>query len=184
MDKDTLQRIGLILVLAVASSGVIAQTSDEESVTYYRKSDKPPQKCTPESEELLQQARQLYKKGPSKAQDVVDLLQEAIAADKTCANTYYLLGLTYYGTGRLKEALVEFERALELKEADGKTIQPALRFHRARTLFYLGKCAEARQILESHWAFWQDGGSLQERYEALYPEVERSCGEHGVADSD
>ena len=184
MDRRRVRSCGLLLAAVFIGMSVSAQFADEGSETHYRKSDDPPQKYTPESEAFLQQARELYREGPSKAEEVVTLLEKAIAADTTNANAYYLLGLTYYGSERFDEALVELVRALELKEADGKTIQPTLRFHRARTLFELGRCPEARQILESHWAFWQDGGRLQERYEALYPAVVRKCGDVGEAQSE
>ena len=121
------------------------------------------------------QAKVLYKQGPSKAEEIIELLRKELQVRPGNADAMYLLGLTYYGTGRLDQALKEFDGALALTERDG-SINAELRFCRARTLFYLGQCSEAKHILDVFWALWQDGEALQQKYEELYPDVLSKCG--------
>lgn len=175
MDILKLRPVALAAIVMAVAVCVAAEPQKDDSAASPQSGEQG-EVHTPESESYYRQAKELYKAGPSKAPEIIALLEKAIAADKTNAMACYLLGLTYFGTERFDEALAQFDRALELKESNGKTINPELRFYRARTLFELGRCPEAKQILESHWAFWQDGGRLQERYEALYPEVRRICG--------
>jgi tetratricopeptide (TPR) repeat protein len=119
-------------------------------------------------------ARELYDKGPARANEVIALLKEEIAANPKHARAHYLLGVTYFGTKRLDDALVNIRRAIELARADG-SITPLYNFYEAKTLFHMGRCSEAKRILEAYWAFWQDGASLQKRYEELYPQVLKQC---------
>ncbi|MDH3976644.1 MAG: tetratricopeptide repeat protein [Deltaproteobacteria bacterium] len=182
---DRIRRGAVILAMGVIGPGVSLAADEpkpnqERPVTYWRHSDKSEHVVTTESDSYYRQAKELYREGPSKAPEIIALLKKAITADDANVKAHYLLGVTYFGTERFDSALRQFDRALELQESDGQTINPELRFYRARTLFELGRCEEARQILESHWAFWQDGGRLQGRYEALSPMVEKACGDSGL----
>ena len=105
---------------------------------------------------------------------VLLFLLKAIEQQEDHLNAHYLLGVTYFGTDQLDLALAEFDRALKIVGEKGKALDPELLLYRARTLFELGRCTESRVLLKSHWAFWQDGGRLQGRYDRLFPKVDFS----------
>jgi len=172
-----MRRLISTITLAAAIMCSLASSHSQDVTDTYRRSDQPADEYTAESQAYYQQAKDLLKEGPSKAPEVIALLKQAIAADDSNADAYYLLGRIYNSTKQFEEALAQFDRALELRESDGKTIVPGMRFYRASTLFKLGRCEEAKQLLESHWAFWQDGGRLQAWYESLHPQVEQECGD-------
>ncbi|MHC4984507.1 MAG: tetratricopeptide repeat protein, partial [Planctomycetota bacterium] len=97
----------------------------------------------------------LYNEGPSRASEVIDLLKKQLRLKPEHEQAIYLLGVTYFGIGDFKSALQQFDAGIALADKR-KSIIPELVFYRARTLFELGRCPEARQLLDSHWAFWQD----------------------------
>ena len=118
----------------------------------------------------------MYNDGPSRASEVIDLLKEQLRLKPDHEQAVYLLGVTYFGVGNFKDALQQFDAAIGLADKR-KTIIPELVFYKARTLFELMRCPEAKQLLDSHWALWQDSTRLKDRYEKLYPLVSARCGE-------
>ncbi len=124
---------------------------------------------------LYAQARALYREGPARAPEIIRLLKEQISLTPDNEQAIYLLGVTYFGTNDMPNALQQFDLGIALAGKRSE-INPELQFYKASTLFYLGRCPEARQMLDAYWAFWQDGGRLQGRYEQLYPEVVAQCG--------
>ena len=126
---------------------------------------------------LYAQARALYREGPAHAPEIIKLLKEQIRLTPTNEQAIYLLGVTYFGTNDMQNALQQFDQGIALAGKRGE-LNGELLFYKARTLFYLGRCVEAKQMLDAYSAFWQDGGRLQVRYEQLYPEVERQCGKN------
>ncbi len=124
---------------------------------------------------LYAQARALYREGPARAPEIIKLLKEQIRLTPDNEQAIYLLGVTYFGTNDMQNALQQFDQGIALSGKRGE-INAEVLFYKARTLFYLGRCTEAKQMLDAYSAFWQDGGRLQGRYEQLYPEVERQCG--------
>lgn len=119
-------------------------------------------------------ARQLYGEGPSRAPEIIVLLRKKLEEEPQHEQAIRLLGITYFGVGEFEKALKQFDRGIAIAGERG-TIVPGLVFYRARTLFELGRCVEARSLLESHGAFWQDDEDLQKKYERLYPEVLAKC---------
>lgn len=119
-------------------------------------------------------ARDLYAEGPSRAPEIIRLLRKQLEKDPKHEEAIRLLATTYFGVGEFEKALEQFDAGIAIAGERG-TIVPVLVFYRAKTLFALGRCVEARLVLESHWAFWQDGGYLQKEYDRLYPAVLAKC---------
>lgn len=123
----------------------------------------------------FERALALYAEGPCKAGEVIALLTQELESNPDYEPAIKLLGITYFGTGRFQEALAQFDHALALADAR-QELAPRLLFYKARALHELGKCADAKRILEAYWAFWQDDTKLKAQYDELYPELEAACG--------
>jgi tetratricopeptide (TPR) repeat protein len=116
------------------------------------------------------QARILYSDGPSRAPEIIALLEAELADNPDHEEAIRLLGITYFGIDQPQEALVQFERALEIAAARD-TMLPGMLMYKARALHDLGRDIEAKKILDVYWALWQDSKKLQGLYEYLYPLV-------------
>jgi predicted Zn-dependent protease len=119
---------------------------------------------------LYEQARELYKEGPSRGPEVVRLLREHTKAHPRDLEAFSLLGITLFGIEKPAEALPAIDRAIELAtEKEG--IRPKMVMLRARTLYELNRPWECKRVLEAYWAFWQDSPELKKLYEWYYPRV-------------
>ena len=128
-----------------------------------------------ESPSKFEQAKALYAQGPSKAKEIVALLKEELASNPDFEPAVKLLGMTYFGTGRFQDALAQFDRVLDLESKRGG-VAPQIVFLKARALNELGRCSEAKKLLEANSAFWQDDLELKAQYEQLYPDLKARCG--------
>jgi tetratricopeptide (TPR) repeat protein len=115
-------------------------------------------------------ARALYNEGPSKAPEIIALLKEELAVNPENDKAIRLLGITYFGVGQSEKAIEQFDASIDLAAKKG-SIVPGMLFYKARALHDLGRNAEARKILDTYWAFFQDGGDLQRQYEIIYPQI-------------
>ncbi len=115
-------------------------------------------------------ARELYKEGPTKGPEIIELLEEHLVKNPTDEKAIRLLGITQFGIGRNEEALETFEKAIALAEKDG-SISPNLLMCKARALFALDRKYETKRILEVYWAFWQDETDLEELYDWYWERV-------------
>ncbi|WP_395752576.1 tetratricopeptide repeat protein [Prosthecobacter sp.] len=120
---------------------------------------------------LYEQARELYKQGPSKGPEIVRLLQEHTKATPRDIDAFTLLGITLFGIEKPAEALPPIDRAIELANEE-KNIRPGILMLRARTLYELDRKWECKKLLEAHWAFWQDNPELKKLYDWYYPKVQ------------
>jgi len=152
------------LLLVAAAPDVVAQDPSVAPQSRYEK------------------ARELYKEGPSRAAEVIALLKEEIESHPKHAQAHYLLGVTFFGTDKLEDALLHIRKAIEVNETG--SIVPMFHFYEAKILFHMGRCEEPKRILDAYWAFWQDRGSLQKRYAELYPQLLRQCCRSADSDSD
>ena len=119
---------------------------------------------------LYDQARELYKVGPSKGTEVVRLLREHIKTHPKDIEAVSFLGITLFGIEKPDEALSAFDRAIQL--ADEKhEIRPWMLMFKARTFFELHRYNECRHILDVFWAFWQGDPELKKLYDWYYPRV-------------
>ncbi len=128
------------------------------------------QATTEDKLSYFEQAMELYKEGPSRAPEIIDLLKRELKEHPENNKAVKLLGITYFGIERFEEAIEQFDRAIDLASKDGSII-PQILFMKAEALHELKRDAEAKKILDDYWAFWQDGGKLQQRYKVLYPQV-------------
>ena len=119
---------------------------------------------------LHEQARELYREGPTKGPEVVRLLREHIAAHPQDIDAVSLLGITLFGIEKPEEALPVIDRAIELA-SEKKEIRPKMVMLRARTLYELDRQWECKRVLEAYWAFWQDSPALKKLYDWYYPRV-------------
>lgn len=119
---------------------------------------------------LYDQARELYKQGPTKGPEIVRLLREHIKANPKDGEAIRLLGITLFGIGKPDEALPVFDRAIEIA-GEKKEISPQMQMLRARTLYELHRYWECKHELEVYWAFWQDSPELKKLYDWYYPRV-------------
>lgn len=122
---------------------------------------------------LYEQARELYRQGPTKGPEVVRLLREHIAAHPKDIDAVSLLGITLFGIEKPEEALPVIDRAIELA-SEKKEIRPKMMMLRARTLYHLHRPGECKRVLEVYWAFWQDNPELMKLYDWYYPRVKDS----------
>ncbi|WP_395740594.1 tetratricopeptide repeat protein [Prosthecobacter sp.] len=120
---------------------------------------------------LYEQARELYKQGPSKGPEIVRLLQEHTKANPRDIDAFTLLGITLFGIEKPAEALPPIDRAIELATEE-KNIRTGVIMLRARTLYELDRKWECRKVLEAYWAFWQDNPELKKLYDWYYPKVQ------------
>jgi tetratricopeptide (TPR) repeat protein len=123
-----------------------------------------------ETPSYFEQARELYKEGPSKAPEIIEFLKKELAIHPHHEKATRLLGITYFGVGQFDKALAQFDAAISLAEKR-ESIVPRMLFYKARTLYHLKRYAEAKKILEVYWAFWQDDDELKNSYEKLYPAI-------------
>lgn len=136
-----------------------------------------------EKSKLIEQAEDLAAGGPSKADEIMKLLEEEIKLRPMNSWAHFLRGKVYFFTERADKALQDFDSAIRLlKDKDG-SINPHFEMYRARTLFDLGYCEDAKRVLEGRWAFWQRSNLLREEYEAIYPQVLSKCREKGAANN-
>ena len=115
-------------------------------------------------------ARELYKEGPTKGLEIIKLLKEHLAVNPADEKALRLLGITEFGVGKNKEALNTFDKAIVVAGKDG-SISPSLLMYKARALFALKRKYECKRILEVYWAFWQDEGKLEELYDWYWDKV-------------
>ena len=109
-------------------------------------------------------ARDLYREGPSKAPQIIALLQDHIESHPKDDNAYRLLGITQFGTSRNVHALESFNKAIELQKEKGE-VSPNILMLKARTLYSLERKKECKQLLKHNWAFWQNDPELKSQYE-------------------
>lgn len=128
---------------------------------------------------LYDQARELYRQGPTKGPEVVRLLREHIAASPQDLDAVSLLAITLFGIEKAEEALPVIERAIALA-GEQKEIRPKMVMLKARTLYELNRHWECRRVLEAYWAFWQDSPELKELYDWYYPRVQDAKEESGA----
>lgn len=119
---------------------------------------------------LYDQARELYKQGPTKGPEIVRLLREHIRANPKDGEAVRLLGITLFGIEKPDEALPVIDRAIEIA-GEKKEISPQMQMLRARTLYELHRYWECKHELEVYWAFWQDSPELKKLYDWYYPRV-------------
>ena len=119
---------------------------------------------------LYEQARELYKQGPTKGPEIVRLLREHLADHPEDIEAVCLLGITLFGLEKPAEALPVIDRAMDLADQK-KAIRPKMVMLRARTLYELHRSWECKRVLEAYWAFWQDSPELKKLYEWYYPKV-------------
>ena len=124
-------------------------------------------------ESKYEQARALYSEGPSKAQEIIQLLKEELEEHPDNEKAIKLLGITYFGIGNSEAALVQFDSAISLAAKEDR-ILPHMIFYKARALHDLARDEEAKQLLEAYWAFFQDDEKLTRQYDILYPAVNES----------
>jgi tetratricopeptide (TPR) repeat protein len=130
----------------------------------------PPGAWSEEGMSKYDQARVLYREGPSKAPEIIALLKEELAVNPENDKAIRLLGITYFGVGQSEKAIEQFDSSIDLAAKKG-SIVPGMLFYKARALHDLGRNAEARKILDTYWAFFQDGGDLQRQYDIVYPQI-------------
>ncbi len=123
--------------------------------------------------DLVLKALELFKQGPDQAKEIEKLLDEELKQRPDNHQAYFLRGKVMFYTGRLEEALKEFQTAMGHL---GESVVPAYYMYEARTLFHLGQCSKAKKILESKWAFWQGSSKLLGQYKSYYPLVLEKCG--------
>ena len=114
-------------------------------------------------------ARKLYKEGPTKAPQIIKLLKEHIADHPVDIKAYKLMGITQFGTEKNKEALATFNKVIELQNSE--FISPEILMLKARTLYALNQKAECKRILRVFWAFWQGDEELEKTYEWYWEQV-------------
>jgi tetratricopeptide (TPR) repeat protein len=120
----------------------------------------------PEPRTRVEKALELYSLGPSKAPEIIAILQEELEENPENIKAIKLLGITYFDTDSFADALACFERGIELAEKEG-SIQPHLLLLKARTLHRLDRNQEALKILEVYWAFFQGDPDLEKQAEEL-----------------
>ncbi len=119
---------------------------------------------------LYDQARELYKQGPSKGPEIVRLLREHVQTNTNDYEAFSLLAITLFGIEKPAEALPVIERAIEIAQ-EKKEVSPKMLMLKARSLYKLDRNWECRRILEIYSAFWQDKPELKSLYDSYYPRV-------------
>lgn len=121
----------------------------------------------------LEQAKELYKQGPSKGEEVVLLLREHIQETPDEMEAFRWLGITLYGIGKAEEALPAVEKYFDIfyAQKEGGGVSPYMHMLHARILYELGRYQESKRILEVYWAFWQGNDKLKPLYDYYYPRV-------------
>jgi tetratricopeptide (TPR) repeat protein len=117
-----------------------------------------------------EQARELYKQGPTQGPEIVRLLREHLVGHPDDIEALGLLGITLFGIEKPAEALPVIDRAIDLADQKGE-IRPKMMMLRARSLYELQRYWECKRVLEAYWAFWQDNPELKKLYEWYYPKV-------------
>ena len=117
-------------------------------------------------------AYQLYKKGPSTAQQVIKLLKKELKKNPKNIKASKLLGITLFGTGKMKQAIYQFNKIIS--SGQGKHIYPPIIFLKTRALFYLGKYRKAKKLLSAHWAFYQNTPQEKHQYNTLLNSINLS----------
>lgn len=123
----------------------------------------------------FEQARALYAQGPSRATEVIDLLKQELKSNPEYEPAVKLLAITYFGTEQFQKALDQFDHALRMTEARHEMV-PQLLFYKAVTLNELGRCPEAKRIVDVYWALWQDDETLKAQSEQLSAALNAACG--------
>lgn len=116
------------------------------------------------------EARELYKQGPSKGNEVVVLLQEHLAEMPEDEAALRLLAVTLFGLKRSSEALPIIDKALALAEKRD-SISAQMLMLKARSLYDLERFEESNKILEVYWGFWQGDDELLKLYNWYYPQT-------------
>ena len=121
--------------------------------------------------EYYQQARELYREGPSKGPEIIALLNKALAIDSTDINVLQLKGTTHLGIGEFDEAIECFDRIIEGNES----IYPGVVFMKAKALFFKKEYQEARQLLNAYWAFFnQEDAKKADEYRQLIQAIDEA----------
>lgn len=128
-----------------------------------------------EDSALVKRAETLFAEGPSRAEEIVKLLDEELSLRPKNSWARFLRGKVYFFTTRFDKALADFDAAVELLKSFDGSINPNFEMYQAKSLFQLGRCKEAKRILEGRWAFWQNYPKLKKEYEMLYPRVLAMC---------
>lgn len=117
-----------------------------------------------DSTSAYERALVLYQQGPSKADEVIEILEAELKDHPQNYDAVALLGITYFGTRRFEDAITRFDEAIRLTRESGE-FNAQLHLMKAKSLAYLERYSEARALLVAIQAFFQTKDGREEEYE-------------------
>ncbi len=130
----------------------------------------------------LDKAQELYKKGPSAADQIIAELNLELADDPGNETALLLLAITQRGMARFDDSLATLERVEKLNQKQ-KVLKPELYMLRTENFFYKKDYKKTRQLLDAYWGIFDTSDRLKAKSKALSEAVEKALKEEAQSRS-